>query len=67
MHVRSKFFPQFVEKIEKLKLSLLKRHNKMLKIESEMLKIRKNGKIIKLGKFPGNVPIPGYPKGFRDP
>ena len=43
MLVTSKFFPQFVEKIEKLKLSLSKQYNKMLKIISEMLKIRKNG------------------------
>ena len=58
MLVRSKIFPQFVEKIEKLEQSLSKQHNEMLKIRSEMLKIRKNGKIIKLGKillknFPG--------------
>ena len=50
MLVRSKFFRQFVEKIEKLKLSLTKQHNKMLKIRSKMLKIRKNVKIIKLEK-----------------
>ena len=61
MLVRSKFFPQFVEKIEKLKLSLSKQRNKMLKIRSEMLKTRKKGKTIKLEKnyrkiFPG---IPG--------
>ena len=50
MLVRSKFFSQFVEKIEKLKLSLSKQNNKMLKIRSEMLKIRKNDKLIKLEK-----------------
>ena len=31
MLVRSKFFPQLVEKIEKFKLSLSKQRNKMLK------------------------------------
>ena len=41
MLVRSNFFLQFVEKTEKLRLSLSKQHNKMLKIKSEMLKIRK--------------------------
>ena len=51
MLVTSKFFPQFVEKMEKLKLSLSKQHNKMLKIKSEMLKIRKNVIIIKLEKI----------------
>ena len=53
MLVRSKFFSQFVEKIEKLELpvSESKQHNKMLKIKSEMLKIIKNVKIIKLGKI----------------
>ena len=51
MLVSSKFFLQFVEKIEKLKLSLSKQHNSMLKIRSEMLKTRKKGKTIKLGKF----------------
>ena len=51
MLARSKFFPQFIEKIEKLKLSLSKQQNEMLKIRSEMLKIMKNVKIIKLGKI----------------
>ena len=51
MLVRSKFCLQFVEKMEKLKLSLSKQHSKMLKIKSEMLKIRKNVKIIKLEKI----------------
>ena len=50
MLVRSKFFSQFVEKIEKLTLGLSKQLNKMLKIRLEMLKIRTNGKIVKLGK-----------------
>ena len=70
MLVSLKFFPQFVEKIEKPKLILSKQRYKMLKIRSEMLKIRKNGKIIKLGrisrKFPEyrefffeNFPFPG--------
>ena len=45
-----KSFLQFVEKMKKLKLSLSKQHNKMLKIKSEMLKIR-NVKIIKLENF----------------
>ena len=48
MLVRSKFFLQFDKKIEKLKLSWSKQYSKMLKIKSETLKIRKNGKIIKL-------------------
>ena len=60
MLVRSKFFLQFVKKIEKLKLNLLKPHiayNKMLKSRSKMLKTRgKNGKIIKLGKNFGEFP-----------
>ena len=51
MFVRSNFFPQFVEKMEKLQLNLSKQHNKMLKIKSEMLKIRKNVKIIKFEKI----------------
>ena len=37
--------------MEKLKLSLSKQHNKTLKIKSELLKIRKNAKIIKLEKI----------------
>ena len=41
MLVRSKLFPQLVEKIEKLKLSLSKQRNKMLRMRSEMLKTRK--------------------------
>ena len=44
MLVRSKFFLQFVEKVERLKLSLSKQHNKMLKIKSEMMKIKKKTK-----------------------
>ena len=66
----SKFFPQFVEKIEKLKLTLSKQTNKMLKIRSEMLKIRKNSKIIKLEKnsqenFPEIFRTPRIPRIFR--
>ena len=64
MLVRSKFVPQFVEKIEKFKLSLSKQHNKMLKMRSEMLKSRKkkakqlsSRKIT--GKFFENFPFPG--------
>ena len=71
MLVRSKFFLQFVAKMEKLKLSLSKQHNKMLKIISEMLKIRKNVKIIKLekifrdfGDFPRFREFPGIPEKF---
>ena len=64
MLVRSKFFSQFVEKIEKLELSLSKQHNKMLKIKSEMLKIIKNVKMIKLGKISR---IPGFPRIFGIP
>ena len=45
-----KIFLQLVE-MEKLQLSLLKQHNKILKIKSEMLEIRKNVKIIKLEKI----------------
>ena len=51
MLVRSKFFSRFVEKIEKLELSLSKQHNKILKIRIEMRKIIKNVKMIKLGKI----------------
>ena len=51
MLVRSKFFSQFVETIEKFKLSLSKQHNKMLKMRSEMLKTKKKSKIIKLEKI----------------
>ena len=55
--------------MEKLKLSLSKQHNKMLKIKSEMLKIRKNVEIIKLEKvsyenFPVISRIPGIQKIF---
>ena len=65
MLVRSNFFSQFVEKIEKLELSLSKQRNKMLKIRSEMLKMIKNVKMIKLGKkFSGIYP---NPEDFEDP
>ena len=37
MLVRSEFFSQFVEKIEKFKVSLSKQHNKLLKMRSEMM------------------------------
>ena len=72
MLVRQNFFSQFVEKIEKLKLSLSKQHKKMLKIRSEILKIIKNVKMIKLGKicwkiFPGIFRIPGITKIFGNP
>ena len=67
MLVRSKFFPQIVKKIEKLKLSLSKQHKNMPKIRSEMLKIKKNDKIIKIGKitrenFPEISRISGIPR-----
>ena len=55
MLVRSKFFPQFVEKIEKLKLSLSKLHNKMPKIRSEMLKIKKIAKYSSSEKLPEKI------------
>ena len=48
MLVISKIFFQFVEKIDELKPSLSKQHNKMLNIRSKKLKIEKKGKIIKL-------------------
>ena len=68
MLVRSKFILQFVEKMEKLKLSLSKQHNKMLKIISEMLKIRKKcqnnqaqknfpRKLSKIFRVPGNAKV----------
>ena len=37
MLVRLEFFSQFVEKIEKFKVSLSKQHNKLLKMRSEMM------------------------------
>ena len=68
MLVRSKICPQFVEKIEELQPSLSKQLNKMLKIRSEMLKFRKNGKIIKLEKNSRKVfPNPGNSEDFRIP
>ena len=66
MLVRSTFSPQLVEKIEKLKLSLSKKRNKMLKIRSEMLKTRKKAKQSLSGKFfLRNFPNPGNLKEFR--
>ena len=59
-----KIFSSIGRKIEKLKLSLSKRHNKMLKIRSEMLKIRKNGEIIKLGKITQEFPESQESRGF---
>ena len=68
MFRKSKFFPQFLEKIEKLKLSLSKHHNKMLKIGSEKLKIRKTGKTIKLVKNSSETSrIPEIPRIFGIP
>ena len=50
--------------LESSLLSLSKQHNKMLKIKSEMLKI-KNVKIIKLEKISlENFPNPGNPEDF---
>ena len=66
MLVRSKIFPQFVEKIEKLKLNLSKQRNKMLKIRSEMMKTRKKAKQSSpLEKFPEVSRIPEIPKIFE--
>ena len=62
MLVKSKFFLQFVEKIEKLKLSLSKQHSKMLKMKSEMRKNRKKTKQSSSVNFPGNLPNPGNPE-----
>ena len=54
MLVRSKIFPHSGEKIEKLKLSLSKQRNKMLKMRSDMLKTRKKKtKQSSSGKLPG--------------
>ena len=57
------FFLNLSKKTEELKPSLSKQHNKMLKIRSEMLKIRKNGKIIKLEKNSRE----NFPEIFRNP
>ena len=69
MLVRSIFFSQYVQKIEKLMLGLSKQHNKMLKIKPEMLKIRKwqnNQTREKFpGNFPGNIPNPGNYEYFQ--
>ena len=65
MLVRSKNFLQFVEKIEEIKPSFSKQHNKMLKLRSEMLKIRKNDKIIKLEKNSRKFPESRESRGFR--
>ena len=72
MLVRSKFFFQLVEKMKKFKVSWSKQLNEMLKIKSEMLKIRKNVKIIKLEKissenFPEISRIPEISKIFGIP
>ena len=63
MLVSSKIFPQVVNKIEKLKLSLSKQRNKALKMRFEMLKTRKKGKAIKLGKTSRKI----YPEIYRIP
>ena len=72
MFVRSKFFSQFVEKIEKLELSLSKQHNKMLKIRSENAENHKKCQNDQARenfpeKFPRNLPNPGNPEIFRVP
>ena len=67
MLARSKFFLQFVQKIEKVKSSSSKQHNKMPKMRFEMLKTRNKGKTsIKLAKFSGTPRIFGIPGIFRD-
>ena len=67
MLVRSKLFLQFVKKIEKLKLSLSRQHNKMLKTRFQTLKIRKNDTIIKLEKNSRkNFSNPGIPANFLE-
>ena len=67
MLVRSNFFSQFVEKIEKFILSLSKLHNKVLKIRSEMLKARKKQNYQARESFPVISRIPGIPKIFGIP
>ena len=69
MRVRSIFFLQFVEKMEKLKLSLSTEHNKMLKIKTEMLKISKYVEARPLGEiscenFSGNFINPEIVENF---
>ena len=69
MLVSLKFFSQFVKNIEKLQLSLSKQHNKMIKIRSEKLKIRKNGEvIISSGKVTCTIAkiVPIFKKGERE-
>ena len=63
--MRSKFFPHFLEKIEKFKLSLSKQHKKMLKMISEMRKNQKKSIEIKLGKFSREFPESRGFSGFR--
>ena len=64
MYVKSKISPQYVEKVEKLKLvSLSKQRNIMRKMKSEMLKTRNKGKTVRMGthsrkNFPGTIKIP---------
>ena len=66
MLVRSKLFPQFVEKIEKLKLCLSKPHHEIRKIRSEMLKIKKKQQNNQAQeKFPGIFRIPEIPMVFE--
>ena len=56
MFVRLKFFPHFLEKIEKFKLSLSKQHYKMLNMRSEMQINQKKSVKIKLRKFSREFP-----------
>ena len=68
MLVRSKFFSQFVEKIVKLKLTLSKEHNKMLKMRFEMMKTRKKAKQLSSENFSRKFPkyFPNL-EDFQDP
>ena len=62
MLVKSKFFPQFVKTIKKLKLSSSQQHNEMLKMRSEMLKTKKKKRQNNQAreKFPDI--FPGFPR-----
>ena len=68
MLVKSKIFLQYVKKIEEIKPRLSKQHNKMLKIRSEMLKIKKMTKLSSsrkiLGKISQEFPESRESRGF---
>ena len=71
MFVRSKFFLQIVEKMEKLELNLSKQHNKMLKIKSGNAENQKKCENNQARKhlrriFPGNFPNPRNPEDSRE-